>query len=62
VTIIDLDDNMEEDGETYFTDLSNMTFPGLFPYTTYGFLLSASTVVGKGPDSDLHTVQTQEEG
>lgn len=61
VTIMDLDD-VEGREESSFTELHNITFSGLVPYTTYGLLLSARTVVGYGPNSDLHTIQTHEEG
>ena len=60
MTITDLDDP-EGSEETYFTDQHNVTFYDLIPYTTYGLLLSASTTVGSG-HSDLHTIQTHEEG
>lgn len=61
VTITDLDD-VEGREESIFTKQHNITFSGLVPYTTYGLLLSARTIVGYGPNSDLHAIQTHEEG
>ncbi len=41
---------------------TNLSIPNLIPYTTYGLFVSAHTVVGEGPLSNLSTIQTKEEG
>ncbi len=61
MTIADLDDG-EGIPESYYVDSLNLTITGLLPYTTYGLLLKAHTSVGYGPNGDLLTVQTDEEG
>ncbi len=61
IEITDLDDELRFT-ESYFTENLNYTISELIPYTTYGLLLSAHTDVGSGPTSDLHAVQTHEEG
>ena len=53
-----------ETGEasTMFTGSHNLTLYSLQPFTTYGFLVSAQTVAGRGPTTRLLSVTTQEEG
>ena len=62
VTISDLDDLSGSTEVSFFTEFLNITIPDLSPYTTYGLLVTAHTDVGPGPSSDLHTIQTMEEG
>ena len=62
VTISDLDDLSGSTEYSLFTEFLNITIPDLSPYTTYGVLVTAHTEVGPGPSSDLHTIQTKEEG
>ena len=62
VTISDLDDLTGSTEVSFFTEFPNITIPDLSPYTTYGLLVTAHTDVGPGPSSDLHTIQTMEEG
>lgn len=61
VTITDLDD-VEGNMDAYTVEALNITINELIPYTTYGLLLTAHTSVGSGPSSDLHPIQTKEEG
>lgn len=58
----DLDDLAGTIEYFFFTEFLNITIPDLSPYTTYGLLVTAHTDVGPGPSSDLHTIQTKEEG
>ena len=53
-----------ETGEssTMFTESNNLTLYSLQPFSTYGFLVSAQTVAGRGPTTRLLSVTTQEEG
>ena len=53
-----------ETGEasTMFIGSHNLTLYSLQPFTTYGFLVSAQTVAGRGPTTRLLSVTTQEEG
>ena len=53
-----------ETGEasTIFTESNNLTLYSLQPFTTYGFLVSAQTVAGRGPTTRLLSVTTLEEG
>lgn len=63
LSITDLDEINNQTVASYFVeDALNITISELIPYTTYGVLLTAHTVVGHGPSSDLHTFQTAEEG
>lgn len=61
VSIMNLDD-LGADTEDYDVSSLNITISDLIPYTTYGVLLTAHTIVGAGPSSALHTVRTHEEG
>ena len=45
-----------------FTESNSLTLYSLQPFTTYGFLVSAETVVGRGPATRFVSVTTQEEG
>ena len=45
-----------------FTESHNLTLYSLQPFTTYGFLVSAQTVAGRGPTTRLLSVTTEEEG
>ena len=45
-----------------FTESHNLTLHSLQPFTTYGFFVSAQTVVGRGPGTHFLFVTTQEEG
>ena len=45
-----------------FTESHNLTLHSLQPFTTYGFFVSAQTVVGRGPATHFLFVTTQEEG
>ena len=45
-----------------FTESHNLTLHSLQPFTTYGFLVSAQTVAGRGPTSHFLFVTTHEEG
>ena len=45
-----------------FTESNNLTLHSLQPFTTYGFLVSAETVAGRGPTTRFVSVTTQEEG
>ena len=47
---------------TMFTESHNLTLYSLRPFTTYGFLVSAQTVAGRGPTTHLLSVTTHEEG
>ena len=47
---------------TIFTESHNLTLYSLQPFTTYGFLVSAQTVAGRGPTTHFLFVTTQEEG
>ena len=53
-----------ETGEvsTMFTEARNLTLYSLRPFTTYGLLVSAQTIAGRGPTTHLLSVTTQEEG
>ena len=53
-----------ETGEvsTMFTESHNLTLYSLQPFTTYGTLVSAQTVAGRGPTTRLLSVTTLEEG
>ena len=62
VTISDLDDLSGSTEVSFFTEFLNITIPDLSPYTTYGLLVTAHTDLGPGPSSDLHIIQTMEEG
>ena len=59
VTITEL-----ETGEvsTMFTESNNLTLYPLQPFTTYGFIVLAQTVVGSGPATHFVSVTTHEEG
>ena len=45
-----------------FTESYNLTLYNLQPFTTYGLLVSAQTVAGRGPATRLLSVTTLEEG
>ena len=45
-----------------FTESHNVTLYPLQPFTTYGTLVSAQTVAGRGPTTCLLSVTTLEEG
>jgi len=45
-----------------FTESYKLTLDSLQPYATYGFLVSARTVAGSGPSTQLLYVRTDEEG
>ena len=47
---------------TMFTESHNLTLYSLQPFTTYGFLVSAQTVGGRGPATHFVSVITHEEG
>lgn len=51
-------------GETlqFFSDSTLLELDTLAPYTTYSFVIAASTSVGMGPFSTEVVIQTQEEG
>jgi len=53
-----------ETGElsTMFTESNNLTLYSLQPFTTYGFIVLAQTVVGSGPATHFVSVTTHEEG
>ena len=53
-----------ETGETsaMFTESNNFTLYSLQPFTTYGCLVSAQTIAGRGPTTHLLSVTTEEEG
>ena len=53
-----------ETGEvsTMFIESRNLTLYSLRPFTTYGLLVSAQTIAGRGPTTHLLSVTTQEEG
>ena len=61
ITITNLDE-LQANVQSYYMENRSLTISELTPYTTYGLLLTAHTEVGPGPTSDLHTVQTKEEG
>lgn len=61
VLITNLDDP-EGVVDSYYVESLNLTINDLSPYTTYGLLLQAHNSVGSGPTSDLHAIQTKEEG
>lgn len=61
ISIMNLDDP-EGVAESFNVTGLSLTISDLTPYTTYGLLLAASTIIGSGPSSDLHAVQTHEEG
>ena len=61
VYLTDLDDggiNYKE----FAVENFNLTLTNLIPYTTYGVMVSAHTVIGEGPQSNLSFIQTKEEG
>ena len=50
------------DVSTMFTESHNLTLYSLQPFTTYGSLVSAQTVAGRGPATHFLSVTTHEEG
>ena len=55
--------NKETDEEMEFTAITTtFTVTDLDPFTNYGFSVTSNTAVGMGPESNIESFQTAEDG
>ena len=55
---------VEETGDMFqlFSETTNIAVSTLSPFTTYFYMIAATTIVGQGPYSVVYTLQTPEDG
>ena len=54
--------NISGQEKMYNSTNTSLTLSGLSPYTWYQCAVAASTAIGRGPFSDLVTIQTPQDG